>query len=288
MSLFPFRRFFAPAKPQLRRTHRHSRRSKRRPIALEALEPRLAPATLQDVLPAAIVSGQQLLTAGPVQNEPLPANMNPQVAVDPINPSTVFEVHSTGNGLAGFISTDSGSHWNPVPIGMPPTDGLAVDTVSGVSVGIDREEEAFVVFSFHSADDSVGVIELAKFNISTGMPVQVIHTGTAQAGSATTITLDGSASGTDNAYQGDIVTINTGTGFGQSLFITSYSGASKVATVNAPWATVPDGSSTFTITSPTPYQVLYSWNSTTPAYNPTVIVGNNVPNYVDPTTGVQT
>src|SRR5262245_13459049 len=135
MSLFSFRRFFAPTRPQFRRNHHRSRPSPRRPITLEALEPRLAPATLQDVLPAAIVSGQQLLTLRQLPNGPLPANMNPQVAVDPVNPSTVFEVHSSGTGLSGFISTDSGSNWNAVPIGMPPTDGLAATTVSGVSVG---------------------------------------------------------------------------------------------------------------------------------------------------------
>jgi subtilisin-like proprotein convertase family protein len=266
---------------------------------VETLEQRLAPAVLPDVLPAAIVSGQQMLTpmAPLVTNPPVPDNLEPQVAVDPVHPSTVFAVYSTatltggtrsGAMLEGFISTNSGSTWNPVPIGMPPDTGLTLDTISGVSVGIDRTEEAYVVYSFHNAGNSAGAIELTKFNIANGVPVQLILSGTAQGGGASTITLGGGASSTDNFYQGDIITITGGTGAGQSRFIASYAGAIQIATVFSPWTTNPDGTSTFLITSPNPYQVLYTWPNGAPAYNPTVIVDNNVPNYVDPTTGAQT
>jgi hypothetical protein len=238
--------------------------------------------------------------APPITTPPVPYNLEPQVAVDPVHPSTVFAVYATqtytggtlttGGTLEGFISTDTGATWNPVPIGMPPDTGLTLNTISSVSVGIDRTEEAYVVFSFHNGDNSAGAIELTKFNLANGVPVQQIHSGTAQGGAASSITLDAGASSTDNAYQEDIITITGGTGMGQSRFIASYVGATQVATVFSPWTTgaVPDSTSTFLITSPNPYQSLYSWNSTTPAYNPTVIVDNNVPNYVDPTTGAQT
>jgi subtilisin-like proprotein convertase family protein len=305
MSFFSFRRFYSLAlsvAKHTRRGQRGLRKPTRRHLVLETLEQRLAPATLQDVLPAAILSGQQMLTAQApsITTPPVPYNLEPQVAVDPIHPSTVLAVYTTqtytggtlttGGTLEGFISTDSGATWNPVPIGMPPDTGLTLDTISSVSVGIDRTEEAYVVFSFHNGDNSAGAIELTKFNLANGAPVQQIHSGTAQVGAASSITLDAGASSTDNAYQEDIITITGGTGMGQSRFIASYVGATQVATVFSPWTTgaVPDSTSTFLITSPNPYQSLYSWNSTTPAYNPTVIVDNNVPNYVDPTTGAQT
>lgn len=72
-----------------------------------------------------------------------------------------------------------------------------------------------------------------------------IRTATAQAGAATTITLDNSASAVDDIYNGfqightgDKYTLRT---------ITDYDGSTKVATVNSAWATNPTGSDTFKI-----------------------------------------
>lgn len=73
-----------------------------------------------------------------------------------------------------------------------------------------------------------------------------IRTGTAQAGAATTITLDAGASATDNFYRGLMVLITGNTGAGQARMITAYTGSTKVATVAA-WATNPDNTSTFAL-----------------------------------------
>lgn len=56
-------------------------------------------------------------------------------------------------------------------------------------------------------------------------------TGTATAGGVNTITLAASASSTDNAYTNLIIRITAGTGSGNIGIITSYVGATKVATV---------------------------------------------------------
>jgi hypothetical protein len=79
--------------------------------------------------------------------------------------------------------------------------------------------------------------------------IPFIREGSAQAGGASTITLDSGASATDNTYQDALVRIVSGTGAGQSRSIQSYVGATKVATVFPAWTTVPDSSSQFVLTA---------------------------------------
>lgn len=75
----------------------------------------------------------------------------------------------------------------------------------------------------------------------------ITRSGTAQAGAAGTITLDASASATDDIYNGMVVKITGGTGSGQVRKITDYVGSTKVATVSPNWGTNPDATSTFEI-----------------------------------------
>lgn len=63
--------------------------------------------------------------------------------------------------------------------------------------------------------------------------------GAATGGAASTITLNANASATDNFYNGQFVVLRSGTGQDQVRLITSYVGATKVATVSAAWATQP-------------------------------------------------
>ena len=74
-----------------------------------------------------------------------------------------------------------------------------------------------------------------------------LRNGTAQAGGASSITLDSGASATDNLYKNCIVFIRSGTGAGQSNVIASYVGSTKVATMASAWATNPDSSSVFSV-----------------------------------------
>jgi hypothetical protein len=74
------------------------------------------------------------------------------------------------------------------------------------------------------------------------------HTGTAQAGGASTITLDATASTDDLQYEGRNIKITgTGTGAGQQRNISSYDGATKIATVSEAWTTQPDNTSAYTV-----------------------------------------
>jgi hypothetical protein len=74
-----------------------------------------------------------------------------------------------------------------------------------------------------------------------------VISGTAQAGGASTITLETSqASLTNGYYNGYVIFITGGTGAGQARLILDYVGSTEVATV-ASWTTPPDNTSTYRI-----------------------------------------
>lgn len=80
-----------------------------------------------------------------------------------------------------------------------------------------------------------------------GTSQATIHDGTAQ-GPGTgvnQIQLDTGALATDNIYNGATVNLTGGTGVGQTRKIISYAGATRTATVDADWQTVPDATTTF-------------------------------------------
>ena len=82
---------------------------------------------------------------------------------------------------------------------------------------------------------------------SFGQRLASIRAGTAQAGAAGSITLDASASGTDDFYNNALLAITGGTGANQARFLEDYTGSSKVATVSPNWVTTPDNTSVFVI-----------------------------------------
>ena len=89
--------------------------------------------------------------------------------------------------------------------------------------------------------------------ITRGESVMVLPdpvTGIAVAGAASTITLAATASAIDSAYNGMVMTITSGTGAGSTGTVSGYVGATKVATVSAPWAVAPGASSTYSIQGP--------------------------------------
>jgi len=82
---------------------------------------------------------------------------------------------------------------------------------------------------------------------SFGERMQNVRAATAQAGTSSSITLDASASATDNLYRYQVVYITAGTGAGQARQITAYTGSSKVAAVGPNWTVNPDNTSKFVI-----------------------------------------
>lgn len=74
-----------------------------------------------------------------------------------------------------------------------------------------------------------------------------VATDTAQAGSATTITLAAGDTQADDYYNGMTIKITAGTGSGQEAVITDYVNATKVATVASWPGATPDATSVYTI-----------------------------------------
>lgn len=110
-----------------------------------------------------------------------------------------------------------------------------------------------------------GAIDRATFAADTGL--QTFRSNTAQAGAATTITLDAAASAVDSYYNNALIVLTGGTGVGQSRFISAYVGATKVATV-ATWATNPDATTTFAIL---PFDAVAGASAPTAAQNATAV-----------------
>jgi len=82
---------------------------------------------------------------------------------------------------------------------------------------------------------------------TVGRLMQAVRDGTAQAGAATSITLDASASSTTDFYKGCAVELIGGLGVGQGNVISAYNGTTKVATVESTWVVNPDSSSVFVL-----------------------------------------
>ena len=94
-------------------------------------------------------------------------------------------------------------------------------------------------------------------------------TGTAQAGSAGSITLASGSSATDDYYNGMVISITGGTGSGSKGIITDYVGSTKVATVQKSTAAfTPATSSTYSIGANVGYKpVSASFESATIYFN---------------------
>ena len=78
-------------------------------------------------------------------------------------------------------------------------------------------------------------------------PADSIHSGTAQGGGATSITLQSSADTLSDFYNEMQITITGGTGSGQTKTISAYDGSTKIATVDSAWSTQPNSSSTYNV-----------------------------------------
>ena len=75
-------------------------------------------------------------------------------------------------------------------------------------------------------------------------------TNTAQAGGASTITLNAADPAVGNAYAGYTIKIVSGTGAGQTRDVSGNIALTKVATVSVPWATIPNATSVYELYQP--------------------------------------
>jgi len=102
---------------------------------------------------------------------------------------------------------------------------------------------------FHTNNGSTLTPSAVSGNVTLTASTTHHDSGAAQAGTSTTITLKSTASATDDIYNGMYVTITGGTGAGQVRIIEDYVGSTKVATVDVPFTTAPNGTSNYSITT---------------------------------------
>lgn len=106
---------------------------------------------------------------------------------------------------------------------------------------------------------TVNVAGVPRTDVSyvDGIAVQSTSDGTAQAGGASTITLEAATAPDDDDVLIDrTITITAGTGVGQSRVVTAYDGTTKVATVHRAWDVGPTSDSEYAI-DPTAAVVVY-------------------------------
>ncbi len=182
MKYFSFSRFFGEmwsGKNRRRNKNRKVLSQTRRRVGLnlEQLEDRLAPSIVTPVLPAPTVTNPTTL-AGTSQFQ-----FDAQVAIDPIDPLKIVEVHVAGpNGgifsVAGDYSTDGGQTWNQFNTPNNLADPATFDTQpfafdESVSITFDRSGQFYVVSDQQNNAGTSGAIVLNKFSFTGGAPTPV-------------------------------------------------------------------------------------------------------------------
>lgn len=117
-------------------------------------------------------------------------------------------------------------------------DALATDAVAEIADGIADE-----ALAGHVAAATVGAA------------LAVMHSGTASAGAAGSITLQNTASALADFYNGCVVQIIGGTGVGQTRLITDYAVTTFIASVAPNWITTPGADSVYVVRAVGPAQI---------------------------------
>lgn len=165
---------------------------------------------------------------------------------DYYNNSLLMIIAGTGAGQSQYISDYVGATraatingtWVTTPDNTSVYVIIPGGSIPGASAPTADQNAAAVWNALSASYEAAG---------SFGELLKPVRRGTAQAGASNSITLDASASATDNLYRYQVVRIISGTGAGQARQITAYTGGSKVATVAPAWTVVPDNTSVFKV-----------------------------------------
>lgn len=180
---------------------------------------------------------------------------------------------ATAKGLFNIVSSDAGD--TGLGMGAEGLDiGGNVFTDSAAVLGTTptpiTRSFAQIMHGFVSPGTALG-----DTAIESQTPTR---TGTAVSGAASEIELDAGASAVNGFYNGQIIRLDTGTGQFQIRQIIRYVGATKIATVDRPWGTTPDGTSTFVISKGNffpgpgaPNQINQVWRLFANAVNPPAV-----------------
>ena len=173
------------------------------------------------------------------------------------------EINLTGGSVDAVITVGTVNGLNAGAIGENTIAGLEIariqsglatsSALTSVSDKIDAVDDY--------VDTEVAAIKAKTDNLPASFPtnfsslsidssgrvktLDVLATGTAQAGDVNTITLASGASSVNDFYKGALLIATGGTGAGQGKLITGYVGSTKVATVDGTWPVTPDNTTTY-------------------------------------------
>jgi hypothetical protein len=156
-------------------------------------------------------------------------------------------VDGTGQG---YVSTDDGGAQAVVPVfGAANGGNWQLDLTAAQMSG--NKVSGYITSTTSGACPTPFVIYTKRRGS--------IHSGTAQGGGASTITLSSTASNKDSAYVNCEVSITGDPGAGSIRRITGYVGSTRIATVGAAWGTQPTNASTYEILPTQEGTTLVSW-----------------------------
>lgn len=131
-------------------------------------------------------------------------------------------------------------------IGAAGTDVMSMDGMGQLILNANCAGGTIALRGIFSlTDNASGLVNLVRQDPTANQ----IQQGTAQGGTANTITLSSSASATNGAYDPGTVQIITGPGAGETRGILGYNGTSKVAVVDKDWRTTPTTASSYVVYS---------------------------------------
>lgn len=168
------------------------------------------------------------------------------------SPTTAVDLSSTTIKTTQKVDVDT-IKTNPVvnagTITFPTTATLASTT--NITAGTIATVSGNVNGSVGSVTGAVGSVTGAVGSVTAAISLsagdsQIVQSGTAAAGGASTITIQ-TALGADSLPVGCKLKITSGTGIGQCRTIITYVNATKVTTVDRAWTTAPDNTSVYTI-----------------------------------------
>jgi hypothetical protein len=153
-----------------------------------------------------------------------------------VNTTAISGTAQTGRDLGASVLLSSGTGTGQISLSSGLVTAGTVSDKTGYRLSATGVDDIW-------DEASSGHVAAGSF----GAAMYTIRSNTAQAGASTTITLDASASASDDFYNNQRIYIVGGTGAGQSNTITDYNGTTKVATVQDSWVTNPSSDSVFVI-----------------------------------------
>lgn len=145
----------------------------------------------------------------------------------------------------------------------------SLGSITGTSYFKNPTNSSRYQFVHDGIDVARGVIDILDPDISSDVPIftapltdyirnPVCYEGFALGGTSSTVTLASSASGQNDFYKDCVVYIASGNGRGQERYISGYSGASRVITVEPNWSVSPDSSS-YVVVRPSSRRDIARW-----------------------------